>query len=93
MQSICLIKDFFVLRLTGTREDSPALYFDINSGKKLSEKKASKKDPSQVRVSMADAEHSILYYVNKNDPLGTTPPDLSDPMLARWESVPESGNP
>ncbi len=81
------------LLLTGTREDSPALYFDINSGKKLSEKKASKKDPSQVRVSMADAEHSILYYVNKNDPLGTTPPDLSDPMLARWESVPESGNP
>jgi len=78
--------------LTGTRESGPMTYYDIHSGKKLSAKKAAKKDPSKVRVSVADAGHSILYYVNRNDPLGPTPPDLSDPMIARWESVPDGEN-
>ncbi|MEI6649832.1 MAG: PBP1A family penicillin-binding protein [Candidatus Moraniibacteriota bacterium] len=75
------------LLVTGTRDNGSVKYYDIASGKKLSEKKALKKDPSQIRVS-SESDHSILYYVNKNDPLGPTPPDFSDPMLARWEAAP-----
>ena len=75
------------LLVTGTRDNGSVKYYDIASGKKLSEKKALKKDPSQIRVS-SESDHSILYYVNKNDPLGPTPPDFTDPMLARWEAAP-----
>lgn len=78
--------------LTGIRTDGAVEYFDIHSGKKLSEKKASKKSASSVRTSIKDPEHCILYYVNKNDPLGDTLPDFSDPMIARWEAVPEDPN-
>jgi 1A family penicillin-binding protein len=78
--------------LTGIRTDGAVEYFDIHSGKKISEKKASKKSASSVRTSFKDPEHCILYYVNKNDPLGDTPPDFSDPMIARWEAVPEDPN-
>ncbi|MFA6396702.1 MAG: hypothetical protein WCW84_12125, partial [Sulfurimonas sp.] len=68
----------------GNYDASSIKYYSITSGKELSAEKATKKDPSKVRTS-TDAQHSILYYVNKNDPLGTTPPDFSDPMLPRWE--------
>ena len=73
--------------LTGKRdvEGEPVKFFDTKSGKELSAKKAAKKDQSRVRVSIQSAAHSILYYTNKNDPLGDMPPDLSDPMLPRWE--------
>jgi 1A family penicillin-binding protein len=80
------------LLLTGMRNENAVEYFDIHSGKKLSEKKALKKSASQIRSSFKDPEHCILYYVNKNDPLGETPPDLSDPMIERWESYPEDPN-
>ncbi len=76
------------LLLTGKYDANAIQYYDINSGKKLSPEKAAKKDPAKVRTSFQNSEHSILYYVNKNDPLGDTPPDLNDPMLPRWESVP-----
>lgn len=75
--------------LTGRYDENSLQYFDVKSGKKLSAEKAAKKDPSRVRVGNKDPEHSILYYVNKNDPLGTTPPDFSDPMFPRWEKAPE----
>lgn len=74
--------------LTGKRDSSSLItqYFDTKSGKKLSAEKASQKDASRVRVSVTGGGgHSILYYVNKNDPLGPTPPDWKDPMLPRWE--------
>ena len=29
--------------------------------------------------------HEILYWLNKNDPTGSTPPDLSDPQFNAWE--------
>jgi 1A family penicillin-binding protein len=60
-------------------------YFNINTGEKISPEKATKKDPGKIRVETSGGGHSILYYVNKNDPLGATPPDFSDPMLPRWE--------
>lgn len=70
------------------KQDGGVKYFDTKSGKELSAKKAAKKKPSRVRIAFdGTAEHSVLYYVNKDDPLGDTPPDLSDPMLSRWESV------
>ncbi|NTW15667.1 MAG: PBP1A family penicillin-binding protein [Candidatus Moranbacteria bacterium] len=74
------------LLLTGLRDESAIEYFDLHSGKKLSPEKAAKKDPSRVRVSYGDGGKCILSYVNKDDPLGPTPPDLSDPMIPRWEA-------
>lgn len=72
--------------ITGKRDEGGIQYYDIKSGKKLSPEKAAKKDPDRVRS--VDKSHSILYYVNKDDPLGMdTPPDFSDPMLPRWESA------
>jgi hypothetical protein len=32
-------------------------------------------------------KHSILFYVNKDFPLGPEPPNLNDPMLSRWEEA------
>ncbi len=31
--------------------------------------------------------HNILHYINKDDPQGTTPPDLNDPQYQRWEEA------
>jgi len=76
--------------LTGTPDDAALQYFDIKSGRELSPEKAAKKDPSRVRVE--GGGHSILYYVDKNDPLGPEPPDLSDPMLPRWEGTAPDSN-
>jgi 1A family penicillin-binding protein len=78
------------LLITGIHDESGLQYFDTKSGKKISPEKAAKKDPSRVRVK--DMSHSILYYVNRNDPLGTTPPDFTDPMLPRWEGFVDEQN-
>jgi hypothetical protein len=47
------------------------------------ERRARKKEIKRVSGEL----HSILYYVNRDDPLGPTEPDRSDPMLARFESA------
>lgn len=47
------------------------------------ERRARKKEIKRVSGDL----HSILYYVNRDDPLGPTEPDRSDPMLARFESA------
>jgi 1A family penicillin-binding protein len=60
-------------------------YFKIASGKKISGNKAEKYKASQVRKILEPERHSILFYVNKDDPLGSGQPDFKDPMLARWE--------
>ncbi len=31
--------------------------------------------------------HNILYYINKDDPQGNTPPDLNDQQYPRWEEA------
>lgn len=54
-----------------------------DSGSKKKKKK--KKDKCSV-------DHDILYYINKDDPLGPTPPNFSDPMFGRWESGLGSGD-
>lgn len=82
--------------LTGTREDESVRYYELKSGKKLSPEKAAKKDSDEVRISYGNTSKCILSYVHKDDPLGLTPPDLSDPMISRWEAdteeQPDQGN-
>lgn len=52
-----------------------------NSGdEKESKKKKKKKDKDKCEI-----DHDILYYINKDDPLGPTEPNYKDPMLARWD--------
>jgi membrane peptidoglycan carboxypeptidase len=47
------------------------------------ERRARKKEIKRITSDL----HSILYYVNRDDPLGPTEPDKSDPMLARFEAA------
>lgn len=44
-----------------------------------SKKKKKKKDKCKI-------EHDILYYVDKDDPLGSTEPNYKDPMVDRWDT-------
>jgi hypothetical protein len=48
-----------------------------NADEKNSKKKK-KKDKCKV-------EHDILYYIDKDDPLGPTDPNYKDPMVGRWD--------
>ena len=43
-------------------------------------KKKKKKNKEKCKI-----DHDILYYVNKDDPLGPTEPNYKDPMFVRWE--------
>lgn len=53
-----------------------------NSGdEKESKKKKKKKDKDKCEI-----DHDILYYINKDDPLGPTEPNYKDPMLSRWDA-------
>ena len=47
------------------------------------ERRARKKEIKRISSDL----HSILYYVNRDDPLGPTEPDKSDPMLGRFEAA------
>lgn len=60
-------------------------YYNNKSGKKISEKKAQKTNPEKVSVKTEPASaNDILFYINRSDPLSMLPPDLGDPMVARW---------
>lgn len=68
--------------------DGDAIYYNIHTGKRISETKANNKDEGDVRVENSGGSHTILYYVNKDNPLDETlKPDLNDPMLWRWEAA------
>jgi hypothetical protein len=56
-----------------------------SSDKKESKKKKKKKDECKV-------EHDILYYIDKDDPLGPTEPNYSDPMVGRWDAGIDKGS-
>lgn len=62
-------------------------YYKKESDDEISEEKAKKMDTDKIKTKFETENHSILYYVNKNDPLGSSPPDFSDPMLFRWEAA------
>jgi len=61
-------------------------YYKIASGKKISPENLKKYKPSQIRQRIIPEKHSILFYVNKDNPLGSDSPNLNDPMLQQWEN-------
>ncbi len=64
------------------------IYYNLHSGKRISEEKASRKDSSDVRISYKNKPHTLLYYVNKDNPLDESlKPDYNDEMLWRWEKA------
>jgi membrane peptidoglycan carboxypeptidase len=77
-------KNFYV---TGNIKGKSVL-INTETGEKVSDKKAKKLGSGKVtQITVPEDAHSILYYVNKDDPLGDTKPDFSDPMLGRWENA------
>jgi membrane peptidoglycan carboxypeptidase len=54
-------------------------------------KKEERSRSKEVAAAGGGSLHSILYYVNKDEPLSEKKPDLSDPMLARFEAALRGG--
>ncbi|MFA5985740.1 MAG: PBP1A family penicillin-binding protein [Parcubacteria group bacterium] len=82
-------------RPDGVSEDGGKIYFNKNTGKQISAEKASKMDKSKLEEKYAQSYggHSILYYVNKDNPLDeTAKPNYSDPMLALWDAALNGSN-
>jgi 1A family penicillin-binding protein len=72
--------------LTGKIEKE-IVFYNNKSGEKIeSEKKLRKTDPEKIRIKNAAEPHSILYYINKEDPLNLES-DQQDPMLKKWEQA------
>jgi 1A family penicillin-binding protein len=68
--------------LTGKMWGKFVYYTDPANNKK--ERKAREKE---IEEAQSSGTHSILWYVHKDDPLGPTPPDRNDPMVARFEAA------
>lgn len=68
--------------LTGKMSGKFVYYTNPASNKK--ERKAREKE---IEEAQSSGTHSILWYVHKDDPLGPTPPDRNDPMVARFEAA------
>lgn len=71
-----------------------AQYVSIAGGKAISAKKARKMNPDKLakRYRATYDRHSILYYINKDQPLNEeAKPDYSDPMFGRWEAAVRGG--
>lgn len=71
---------------------SPALgkvvYYNVSSGKKISEKKAQKTNPEKVRQSFEGGGHDLLYYLNNADlSQSSTFPHYDDTMMQRWDAA------
>ena len=63
-------------------------YFNNKTGKKLSEKDLKKTKASKVRESIVPAKHSILYYIDRKDPLKIDlAEEITDPMFPFWEEA------
>ncbi len=62
-------------------------YYKVTSGKKISGDKIDKYKASEMRQQVNPEKHSILYYVNKDFPLGPELPNYNDPMFFRWEEA------
>jgi membrane carboxypeptidase/penicillin-binding protein len=72
------------LMITGNFE-TKTIYFDQKKGKQVSEKKKGK--DGVVAMQEPTNKHDILYYVNKDNPLGNYSPNPDDPMAIRWEEA------
>ncbi len=77
--------------VTGKRppRDGKVRYIKISSGKEITERKADKSygfNPEIVRTEHTGNTHTLLYYINKDEPLDDQKrPDFEDEMLWRWE--------
>jgi len=72
------------LMITGNFE-TKTIYFDQNKGKQVSEKKKGKDGVTEMQEPIN--RHDILYYVNKDNPLGNYSPNPENPMAIRWEEA------
>jgi penicillin-binding protein 1A len=70
--------------ITGNFE-TKTIYFDQKKGKQVSEKKQG--NDGVVTMQEPTNKHDILYYVNKDHPLGNYSPNPDDPMAIRWEEA------
>lgn len=81
-------------RPDGVQEGGETTYYHKGTGKKISVEKAQKMDPDKLekKYSSSYGGHSILYYINKDNPLDeTAKPNFSDPMLHLWDKALSSG--
>lgn len=62
-------------------------YCDARNGERLSKKERKKMSDGEVVICGGGGRHSILHYVNRDDPLGEAEPDRKDPMYKRWEEA------
>jgi penicillin-binding protein 1C len=82
-------------RPDGVGESGQSVFFHKGTGKQISEEKARKMDPDKLEEKYVSryGGHSILYYVNKDNPLDeNAKPNFADPMLHLWDRA-LSGNP
>jgi 1A family penicillin-binding protein len=77
-----------------TQSDKPVLNGSLAEGglkvkiDKISGKLATEfTPPDSIEEKIYHQAHSILYYINKDDPAGNTPPDWTDPQYLRWEEA------
>lgn len=70
--------------ITGNFE-TKTIYFDQKKGKQVSEKKQG--NDGVVEMQEPLQRHDILFYVNKDNPLGNYSPNPEDPMAIRWEEA------
>ena len=72
------------LMITGNFE-TKTIYFDQKKGKQVSEKNRGKDGVTAMQEPIN--RHDILFYVNKDHPLGNYSPNPEDPMAIRWEEA------
>lgn len=76
------------IRPDGAGGDGKKIYINKNTGKQISEEKASKmdKDKLEEKYEQSYGGHDILYYIDKDNPLDeTAKPNYNDPMLHLWD--------
>lgn len=60
-------------------------YYDKKTGEQISEEKLRKTSKKKLEKRYDLQQHSILYYVDKDDPLASQEPNFRDPMLPLWD--------
>lgn len=74
----------------GVGEHGELRYYHKGTGKRISEEKARKMDPKKLekKYTSSYGGHSILYYINKDNPLdASAKPQFTDPMLRLWDEA------
>ena len=75
-------------RPDGVSESGEMTYINKDTGKRISAEKARKMDKNKLeeRYTSGYGGHSILYYINKDNPLDeSAKPNFADPMLPLWD--------